>query len=261
MFFKKWRRQRVLRRYPLDDALWQQAVLALPVFRGMSDAEDARLRALAVLFMYEKTFEPAAGMVLDDAMCLRIAALAALPVLGLNIDWYDNFQSVIVYPDVFISEHDERDEIGVVHSRREYRSGEAWEQGGVLVAWPDVADSGWRDGWNVLVHELAHKLDMQGGGPDGMPPLHADMRPGEWQSAFSHAYDDMAARLQRGEEPPIDPYCLENTAECFAVFSEYFFELPQVLNAEYPKVYQQLRLFYRQDPLSRLVLERGDAQP
>ena len=31
--------------------------------------------------------------------------------------------------------------------------------------------------------------------------------------------------------------------------SEVFFEAPEVLRAEYPAVYDQLRQFYRQDPL------------
>lgn len=253
MLFKAWRRRRVLRRYPVADELWASAVMALPVFAGLSPEQQGRLRDLAVLFMYEKTFEAVEGLQLNDAMCLRLAALAALPVLELGIDWYDNFQSVIIYPEAFLTDHAHRDEAGVVHRRREYRSGEAWEHGGVLLAWPDVDDSGWCDGWNVVVHELAHKLDMQGNGPDGMPPLHGSMRLGEWRDAFSHAYQDMASRVEAGEHTPIDPYCLENTAECFAVFSEYFFELPQVLASEYPAVYRQLRLFYRQDPLSRLA--------
>ena len=31
-----------------------------------------------------------------------------------------------------------------------------------------------------------------------------------------------------------------------------FFETPELLQPAYPAVYEQLRLFYRQDPLARL---------
>jgi Mlc titration factor MtfA (ptsG expression regulator) len=55
-----------------------------------------------------------------------------------------------------------------------------------------------------------------------------------------------------GEETPIDPYATESPAEFFAVVSESFFELPDLLHAEYPEVYGQLKAFYRQDPLARL---------
>jgi Mlc titration factor MtfA (ptsG expression regulator) len=53
----------------------------------------------------------------------------------------------------------------------------------------------------------------------------------------------------RGEETDIDPYAAEHPSEFFAVASEVFFEAPDLLRAEYPAVYAQLRLFYRQDPL------------
>jgi Mlc titration factor MtfA (ptsG expression regulator) len=36
------------------------------------------------------------------------------------------------------------------------------------------------------------------------------------------------------------------------VTSEYFFCAPDLLVDAYPAVYQQLKAFYRQDPLSRL---------
>ena len=40
--------------------------------------------------------------------------------------------------------------------------------------------------------------------------------------------------------------------EFFAVVSEAFFETPELLAPTYPALYEQLRLFYRQDPLARL---------
>jgi Mlc titration factor MtfA (ptsG expression regulator) len=37
------------------------------------------------------------------------------------------------------------------------------------------------------------------------------------------------------------------------VTSEAFFETPELLEPSYPDLYEQLRLFYRQDPLARLT--------
>jgi Mlc titration factor MtfA (ptsG expression regulator) len=51
----------------------------------------------------------------------------------------------------------------------------------------------------------------------------------------------------------IDPYAAEHPAEFFAVTSEYFFSAPVLLVEAYPEVYAQLKAFYRQDPLSRLM--------
>ena len=50
-------------------------------------------------------------------------------------------------------------------------SGEAWEQGPVVLAWSEIEQSGRGEGYNVVVHEFVHKLDMLGGEADGVPPL------------------------------------------------------------------------------------------
>ena len=58
--------------------------------------------------------------------------------------------------------------------------------------------------------------------------------------------------MERDEETSIDPYAGESPAEFFAVMSEAFFEIPRAVHADYPDVYAQLALFYKQDPLRRL---------
>ena len=71
-------------------------------------------------------------------------------------------------------------------------------------------------------------------------------------NAFTAAYQDFCARVDAGEDTIIDPYASDSPGEFFAVFSEAFFELPDVVRAEYPAAYEQLSQFYRQDPLARL---------
>jgi hypothetical protein len=109
-----------------------------------------------------------------------------------------------------------------------------------------------RDGYNVVIHELAHKLDMRNGDANGHPPLHAGMSDAAWARDLSGDYGDLSRRVRRGEETPIDPYGAESAGEFFAVCSEAFFELPHLLRDEYPATYAQLVAFYRQDPTSRL---------
>jgi MtfA peptidase len=101
-------------------------------------------------------------------------------------------------------------------------SGEAWEGGPLLVSWHDAQMAG--EGYNVVIHEFAHKLDMLNGEADGMPALHSDLDAAEWERVFAAAYDDFCARVDRDEETIIDPYASDDPAEFFAVFSESFFE-------------------------------------
>lgn len=247
--FRSWRRKRLLAREQIPDDLWRDALAACPVLERLPEEQRARLRTLALLFLHEKRFEPARGFVITDAMRVRIAALASLPILSLGIDSYDNFASVIVYPDEFlVRDREVVDEDGVVHTGDDVLSGETWEQGPVILAWSEIEQSGKGEGFNVVAHEMSHKLDMLNGEADGVPPLHAQMRLAEWTAAFDEAYDDLLDRLERDEEPWLDPYAAEDPAEFFAVCSEMFFDVPERFAEEYPAVYAQLAAFYKQDP-------------
>ena len=249
--FKRWRRRRILERHSIPDEQWSELVSAVPALGRLSQEQLARLRTLTLLFLHEKQFEAARGLLLDETKCLRIAALACLPILELGFDAYRLFKSVVVHPDEFVvRDRTYEDEDGVVHTGDDVLSGEAHEQGPVVLAWSEVEESGRGDGFNVVVHECVHKLDMLGGEADGVPPLHGDMRVPEWVAAFDAAYDDLCEQLDRGEEPWLDPYAAEDSAEFFAVCAEMFFDVPQRMRAEYPDVYEQLKRYFKQDPAS-----------
>lgn len=244
-WLRDWRRRRWLSRYPLPDTLWRQATADLPVLQSLATRELSRLRALTTIFLQEKTFVAVHELELDDVMRARIAVQACLPVLHLDLDWYLGWETLVVYPGRFRHRRKEMDEDGLVHEWDQVMSGEAWEQGPVILSWADVEISGYREGYNVIIHELAHKLDMCNGVPDGFPPLHHGMDVQAWTRAFSTAFADLNRRLDAGEPTPIDPYAAEDPAEFFAVLSEYFFELPGLLQEVYPDVYAQLQAFYR----------------
>jgi Mlc titration factor MtfA (ptsG expression regulator) len=137
-----------------------------------------------------------------------------------------------------------------VHRQDEALAGEAMHRGPVVLSWPDVAASADWDGtqMNLVIHEFAHKIDMQNGDANGCPPLpDADARR-EWQKVMREAYEDFGARVDTGEDTAIDPYAAETPGEFFAVLSEVFFAEPRLLVNEYPAVYREFTRFYRQDP-------------
>jgi Mlc titration factor MtfA (ptsG expression regulator) len=69
-----------------------------------------------------------------------------------------------------------------------------------------------------------------------------------WHAAFTEAYEGFSDALERGKDTWLDPYAAEHPSEFFAVVSEAFFQHPAETRRRYPDVYEQLRLFYRQDP-------------
>jgi MtfA peptidase len=237
----------------IPDALWQQVVGRMPFLAGLTAEEMDRLRALTQEFLQEKEFSASAGFHLDDEICLSIAVQGCLPILNLGLSWYRGWHGIIVYPDEFVIPRQTMDEDGIVHAYDEIAAGEAWSDGPVLISWQDAEMSG--AGYNVVIHEFAHKLDMLKGDSDGLPPLHKNMSRAAWLRAFDAAYAALCDEVDSaGDAEPecfLDPYAAEHPAEFFAVASEAFFETPHELREIYPAVYEQFVLFYRQDPAAR----------
>ena len=237
-----WRRRRILKRVSLNADTWR-VTLSAPLFAGLDAMERARLYDLARLFIAEKSFSGAAGFEMEESTRLRIAAQAALLIMNLDPDCYAGWKEVIVYPDQFVPRREYRDASGVVHELRYPLLGEAWEGGPVILSAADVDNSLRLDGANVVIHELAHKLDMQDGHANGLPPLHRAMRVKDWADAFKPAYDHLCRQVAQGTATAIDPYAATSPAEFFAVLSEVFFETPAILAAIYPAVYGQMKTY------------------
>ena len=251
-FIRQWFNRRVLERHSITGAEWQRACAVLPLLDHLDDAEREQLRELAVLLLHRKSIDGAHGLEISRHMALVIALQACLPVLALGVEAYDGWSSIVVYPSAFVSERVEYDEYGVEHHVSEDLSGEAWLQGPVILSWDDTAQAGYEDGYNLVIHEFAHKLDMQNGRANGFPPLHDGMDSAEWTNAFSDGFNRFQALCETGEDVGIDCYAATSPAEYFAVLSEIFFEQPEVLVERFEDVYEQMKRYYRQDPLARL---------
>ncbi len=251
--FRNWRRRRAADRMQVSPAEWAAVERTLPFLAWLPPDDLPRLRRMALEFLADKEIHGAKGLVVTDAMLLSIALQACLPVLHIGLDAYAGWIGIVVYPGDFVIPRSVADEAGVVHEYDDEVLGEAWEGGPVLLSWFEGDDipAGAAEGINVVIHEFAHKLDMGNGDADGYPPLPAGMSTAAWTRAFQPAYDDFCARVDRGEETRLDPYGAEHPAEFFAVMSEAFFETPSLLIDEYPAVYKQLSIYYRQDPASR----------
>ena len=275
----QWLRQLFHRRKAeIPPALWQDCLERLPFLDRLSQDDLHRLKSLCEDLLDRKTFTGAAGFELTDEVAVLIAAQAALPILNLTLDLYDDMAGIIVYPSAFMIPQSEMDEAGVVHEWREPASGEAVHGGGaVVLSWEDAQESD-APGYNVVIHEFTHKIDMARGAANGCPPFlvefHRDIAPAHWKMEFSRAYEDFTrcvderdallpadfddSRLEHAElydelfgDLPLDPYAARHPAEFFAVASEAFFVLPEPLAEDYPEVYRLLSLYYRQDSMAR----------
>ncbi len=238
---------------PVPDSLWHATLAAYPFLRERSQDHLERLRQLSAEFLHTKQFHGAGGLDITDEMALMIAAQACLPILGLThrgkpLDWYSDFVGIVVYPGEMLARREVTDEHGVVHQYREILAGEAMQDGPVALSWHDVASSGASadDGYNVVIHEFAHKIDMRDGAADGCPPLWpgflgsptASGARALWQQTMQTAYQAfreqvIIAERFSGPAPWMDPYAAESVDEFFAVACEAFFVNPLRFRSEF----------------------------
>jgi len=245
---KLWNK-RIIARSQITQKQWDHAIGQLELLNRLSSEEKSALQDLATLFVYKKTFVGAHGLKVTKNILLTIALQACLPILKLDIQWYKNWITIVIYPDAFTPKETLVDENGIVHPVRDAMIGQAWLHGPVLLSWPDVKKSGQLDGYNLVLHEFAHKLDMLNGAANGMPPLHKNMDRAKWTQSFSDAYNDFRHKVTNNSATEIDVYAATDPAEFFAVLSELYFEDAKNLNKLYPQVYEQMQLFYRQKTL------------
>ncbi len=235
----------------IQDELWRTVATDTPWVSALDDVRSDRLRGLAARFLHQKTITPLAGLSLDEAQRVQLAALCCLPLLEFGEGGLRGWSQLIVYPDAFRVQRTHTDAAGVLHEWEDDLAGEAWDQGPLILSWADVqADLAEPDaGFCVAVHEMAHKLDALDGELDGTPPLPGEWH-GRWARDFQRAYDDFCMQVDLGRETAIDPYAAEAPEEFFAVATEYHFSAPGVLADAMPEVAGHLRRFYGPPPLA-----------
>jgi len=171
-------------------------------------------------------------------------------VLRLGLDAYSGFVGIVIHPDEVVARREVMDEDGVVHHYDETLTGEAMEGGPVMLSWHDVEAAGesaeW--GYNVVIHEFAHVLDMADGVPDGVPLLPDRTARDAWRRVIDAEYAAFCECVDAGDDTLLDPYGAEGVDEFFAVASEVFFVAPEEFRLEHPELYALLASYYRQDP-------------
>jgi MtfA peptidase len=247
------RRKRILDE-PFPAAWTEILAQNVAAYRLLDTDERQRLRELVQVFIAEKNWEGCGGLELDDEIRVTIAGSACLMILGRDHDLFKQVESLLVYPSAVL--HKERRshfDPGLTPTKEDQPVlGLAVHGGAVVLAWDSVVHGARdaRDGHNVVIHELAHKIDFLDGDADGTPDMgFAERR--AWAAAFAPAFLAHKERAERGKRSFLSDYAVTNEAEYFAVASEAFFEKPKELARQLPDVYAQLRDFYQIDLAAR----------
>jgi MtfA peptidase len=211
--------------------------------------ERAVLEELILGFLATKRFEGVREFSVTVDIKVTIAADACLLIVGLDLGWYRDVSTVIVYPSVAVRPGTRLLDGGIRSDDPIPLAGEAMLHGPILIAWDQVVGAARHPerGHNVVFHEFAHKLDMADGAANGVPRMPNREAYRRWEAIMGAALTD----LRSGRPRFIDSYGANGPGELFAVVTEAFFDVPKDLKRLEPEIYALLRTFYRQDPANR----------
>ncbi len=235
------RRRAALLAAPLPAAMLELLERRVPLYRALPAEYRPSLHAAMRRFLVDKIFVGCGGFAITEEVRHLVAAQACLLVCLREPARFDGFTSVLVYPEEFVVDVVEHDgEVEIVGE--ETRAGESWAGGPVILSWADVEESlAWPgEGYNVVLHEFAHKLDDENDLGDGLPVLRDPTQLGSWARVLGAEYE----ALRRGDGELIDDYGAVSPAEFFAVVTEVYFEQGAALAADHPALYAEFRRFY-----------------
>jgi hypothetical protein len=221
-----------------------------PLYQRLPESLRRQLHGHIYVFLSEKKFKGCGGLELTDEIKITIAAQACLLLLNGRGDYYPKLYSILVYPSAFIVSSTMP--LGDYYlEEKQVRSGESWQIGLVVLSWEHIRHDAIasRDGRNLVLHEFAHQLDQEDGSVQGVPVLEKRSDYVTWARVFSQEYEKLRSEVERGLETVMDEYGATNPAEFFAVATETFFEKPEPMKRKHPELYNQLKRYYKLDPV------------
>ncbi len=247
--FKDRRRKKIASR-PFPDAWLVLLKKNVPLYSRLPQADQEELRRYILVFMAEKRFEACGGLRMTDQIRITIAAHACILLLHRKTDYYPGLKTILVYPRAYVAANAHHFVGGTVLETDDVRLGESWHHGSVVLSWDDVRRSAGdvQDGQNVVFHEFAHQLDSSGARGDSTPVLQDRSSFIAWARALGEDFEKFQRDIEQDRAEVLDEYGATDPAEFFAVATESFFERPKDLQQRYPRLYEELKRFYQQDP-------------
>lgn len=228
---------------------WKKIVQKnVPLYNRLPDSLKQQLHGLVNVFTAEKNFEGCGGLEITDEIKITIAAQASMLLLNRKAHYFPKLHTILVYPHTYTARTVSSNGTVTIDGQS-VRLGESWQNGPVVLAWDSIT-GGVRnidDAQNVVLHEFAHQLDQEDGSADGAPILEHRSSYVAWARVLSKEYE--ALKKKKHRRSVMSKYGATNPAEFFAVATETFFEKPEQMKKKHPELYDELKNYYKLDPV------------
>lgn len=256
MLFSWWknRRRRKILEHPFPEDWLSILADNMAHYQFLNPTEQARLGNIIQIIIAEKSWEGCGGLAMTEEVQVTVAGHAGLLVLGLKDNYFDNVDTILVYPSGYVAPRQQLIGESTILEGEVEHLGEAHYRGPVVLSWQELLADGREPGHgrNLAFHEFAHQLDMQDGILNGTPLLESKKQARRWHRVMTAEFRRLRHDAQRGRATVLDDYGATDEAEFFAVATEAFFDQPNELRQRHPQLYDLLQGFYGQDPAQRL---------
>ncbi len=233
---------------------WKQIVQKnVPLYNRLPDSFKEQLGGLVNVFLAEKKFEGCGGLEITDEIRVTIAAQANMLLLNRKAHYFPKLRTILVYPDTYAAKTISSNGTVTIDGQS-VRLGESWQNGPVVLAWNSVTGGTLNiaDAQNVVLHEFAHQLDQEDGTGDGAPILEHRSSYVAWARVLSKEYEALQSKKKKHRRAVMNKYGATNPAEFFAVATETFFEKSKQMKKKHPELYDELKNYYKLDPVEWL---------
>ncbi len=235
-FKKETKRLKAVRRdFPEE---WRKILVKYSKFYNFLGETGKRIFEKDILiFLSENSVRSIRGEETDNKTKILVAVGVATILHGRH-EWEPPFtDGVVVYPgETFDPEY---------NLFKGQIAGMAGERRPLLVT-EKILEKSFRDpgdGYNSLIHEIAHYFDFENPLLSGVPLISGDR---EGVKKWIGIMEKERLKVNKGKSF-LRQYAGTNEAEFFAVATEYFFERPYEMVNKNPELYKILREFYNLD--------------
>ena len=161
---------------------------------------------------------------------ILVAAGAVITLFGFKKWHFSNLQEILIHPADFIIPGTDKKVRGLV--------GYGAMEGRMMLSRKALIEGFYNasDGKNIAIHEFIHILDMEDGKVDGvLSDIMHDIDISPWM----HLIHQKMSEIEEGRSS-IRKYGAANEIEFLSVASELFFENPDKMEKEHPKLFKAL---------------------
>ncbi|MCD6578060.1 zinc-dependent peptidase [bacterium] len=243
LFTKKYRdRKRILNTpFPTN---WRKILIEnIPFYNDLCENDKEIFEKRIQIFLNEKNIYGVETEI-DEKTKILIGASAIIPVFKIPWFTYDHLKEILIYPKNFDENYDFSNNSGNILGLVDSKSTMILSKQALYEGFNNL-----KDGKNVGFHEFTHKIDGEDGRIDGIPSylINSPKLFEQW----NEVYKSEKRKLEQGHSD-INPYALTNSAEFFAVVTEYLFEDPQGMKRKHNELFKTLSAIFRQDFRSML---------